>query len=216
MIRQAHSYLVGAVSGAALIAAAVVVFILLLVSTQGFRDLPLVDAGGDESAGIAPARPAVAESPSGAPVGGTGGRSGDADRSASSPRQSDLAAGGAQGTATSPASSGPGAGGGGSDPSPGSASTPASGGGNGAGSAPSGGGNGRAGSGGNGVSGTIADTVNGAVSGVDRALGGALGRAGVTDVTQGVVDGVAGPNSAVGQAVDRTVEAVRGLLGGGR
>ena len=48
MIRQAHSYLAGAVSGAGLIAAAVVVFILLLVSTQGFRDWPIALSADDE------------------------------------------------------------------------------------------------------------------------------------------------------------------------
>ena len=40
MVRQAHTYLVGAVSGTALIAAAVVAFVLL-VSAQAFRDWPL-------------------------------------------------------------------------------------------------------------------------------------------------------------------------------
>ncbi len=40
MIRQAHTYLVGAVSGTALIAAAVATFVML-VSLQALRDWPL-------------------------------------------------------------------------------------------------------------------------------------------------------------------------------
>ena len=212
MIRQAHSYLAGAVSGAALIAAAVIVFILLLVSTQGFRDLPIVDIGGDESASVAPARPA-------APGRLTGTTSttdpGDSDRSVGA-GQGGLATGGDQGGATSPASSSPSAGGGGASPSPGSAPTPSSGIGSGSGSNSSGGGGGSAGNGGDSVSGTVAGAVDDTVNGVGGALGGALGRTGVTDATQGVVDGVAGPDSVVGQTVDGTAGAVRDLLGAGR
>ena len=49
--------------------------------------------------------------------------------------------------------------------------------------------------------------------------GGALGQTGVTQVTEEVVKGVAGPESPVGETVDKTVEKVKetvgGLLGGG-
>jgi len=45
MVRQAHTYLAGAVSGTALIAAAVVAFVLI-VSLQALRDWPLADLGG--------------------------------------------------------------------------------------------------------------------------------------------------------------------------
>ena len=48
MVRQAKSYLVGAMSGAGLIAAAVIAFVLL-VSALVFEDLPVVGltGGGD-------------------------------------------------------------------------------------------------------------------------------------------------------------------------
>ncbi len=212
MIRQAHSYLAGAVSGATLIAAAIVVFILLLVSTQGFRDLPLINVGGSESTAVDSADPAA---PRGSVATSDSGRSaGASNRSASVTRGGGLATDGAEGTATSPAP-GNSAGNGGAGASPGNSSTPTSGGGGGSSSSPSGGG-GSGASAGDTVSGTVADTVNGVVDRVDGALGGALDRTGVTDVTQGAVDGVAGSNSVVGQAVDRTAGAVRDLLGGGR
>jgi trimeric autotransporter adhesin len=212
MIRQAHSYLVGAVSGAVLIAAAVVVFILLLISTQGFRDLPIVGFGGDESASVAPARPL---SPAGsARAGGLAGARNDrSDRSVSVPREDSLSASGTQG-ATSPPSGNPG-GGGGANPSPGSAPIPSSGVGSGSGSNPSDGG-GSAGNSGNSVSGTVVGTANDTVNGVDHTLGGALDRTGITGVTPRVVDGVPGPSSPVGQAVDRTADAVGGLLDSNR
>ncbi len=44
MIRQAHTYLAGAVSGTALIAVAIVAFVLL-VSAQAIRDWPLGGLG---------------------------------------------------------------------------------------------------------------------------------------------------------------------------
>ena len=51
MIRQAHTYLAGAVSGTALVAAAVVAFVLL-VSLQALKDWPLagISVGGGEIA----------------------------------------------------------------------------------------------------------------------------------------------------------------------
>ena len=48
------------------------------------------------------------------------------------------------------------------------------------------------------------------------ALGGTLHESGVTPVTEGVVDGVTGPESPVGKVVDETVGAVGGLLHGDR
>ncbi len=57
MIRQAQTYLVGAVSGTTLIVAAVVAFVLL-ISFQALRDWPLAALGGGDSGGaVAPARP---------------------------------------------------------------------------------------------------------------------------------------------------------------
>ena len=60
----------------------------------------------------------------------------------------------------------------------------------------------------------MTNTVNETVAGVDGALGGGLGEAGVTDVTEKVVNDVAGPESTVGKTVDNTVKTVGGLLGG--
>jgi hypothetical protein len=62
----------------------------------------------------------------------------------------------------------------------------------------------------------ITETVNGTVSTVDQtALGGTLEKTGVTEVTETVVNGVAGPESVVGKTVDGVNETVKGLLGGG-
>ena len=50
MIRQAHTYLAGAVSGTVLIAIAVAIFVML-VSVQAAKDWPLADlVGGDDGA----------------------------------------------------------------------------------------------------------------------------------------------------------------------
>ena len=49
---------------------------------------------------------------------------------------------------------------------------------------------------------------------VDQAVtGGALEDTGVTEVTEEVVNGVAGPESTVGKTVDETVKTVEGVLG---
>jgi len=60
MVRQARNYMVGAMSGAGLIAAAVVVFVVL-VSALVFEDLPVagLGGGGDEPS-VSAARPAAA------------------------------------------------------------------------------------------------------------------------------------------------------------
>jgi hypothetical protein len=62
----------------------------------------------------------------------------------------------------------------------------------------------------------VTGAVNNTVSGVDQTLGGALGDTGVTKATEEVVNGVAGPESTVGETVDKVVETVNGLLGGKR
>src|SRR5260221_9670426 len=61
MIRQAHTYLVSAMSGATLIAIAIAVFVVL-VSAQVFRDWPIaaLGAGGDGTAAVSDAHPAAA------------------------------------------------------------------------------------------------------------------------------------------------------------
>jgi hypothetical protein len=62
----------------------------------------------------------------------------------------------------------------------------------------------------------VTGAVNNTVSGVDQTLGGTLGDTGVTKVTEEVVNGVAGPESTVGETVDKVAETVGGLLGGKR
>lgn len=263
MIRQARRYLLGAVSGATLIAIAIGVFVVL-VSAQVFHDWPLA-ALGDEGSAVAPSRPvAGGEAVKAAAIAaGTAARRGGAD--AGAPRRdrsrgdretaggsvaaaltgagSTETGGGAEAGAGSPASTpaaGPspspasggaaGSAGGGNAPPAGSGGA-GDGSGGGSGSAPGatapdsgdagpgGGSGGSAGASGNAAStaGAVAETVNGTVAQVDeKALGGALGKAGVTEVTESVVDGVAGPESTVGKVVDETVKAVGGLLGGKR
>jgi len=66
------------------------------------------------------------------------------------------------------------------------------------------------------TSGAITGTVNKTVSGVDEATGGVIGSTGVTETTEKVVEGVAGPESTVGHTVDEVVKTVGGLLGGNK
>jgi hypothetical protein len=62
----------------------------------------------------------------------------------------------------------------------------------------------------------VAATVNETVNDVDETVtGGALKEAGVTEVTEGVVNGLVGPESVVGKTVNGLGETVNGLLGGG-
>ena len=64
MIRQAHTYLAGAVSGTVLIAAAVAVFVLL-VSVQAARDWPFAGlVGGDDDASTSSRRGRAVPAPS--------------------------------------------------------------------------------------------------------------------------------------------------------
>ncbi len=240
MIRQAHTYLAGAVSSTALVAAAVVAFVLL-VSLQALKEWPLagIGNGGDDSAVSGPSNPgagsaALSAGTSGpaAAIGPVASGSSARNRNGRSPgARQDLAAAdtaptAATGspTAQAPPSSSPtsqgGSAPGGSSPTGSASSSPASGGGNGGGggSSPSTGG-GPAGSpesGGQTTSGAITGTVNKTVSGVDEATGGVIGSTGVTEVTEKVVEGAAGPESTVGHTVDEVVKTVGGLLGGGK
>jgi hypothetical protein len=62
----------------------------------------------------------------------------------------------------------------------------------------------------------VTEAVNGTVAGVDEnLLGGTLEKTGVTEVTENLVNGVAGPESVVGKTVEGVGEVVGGLLGGG-
>jgi hypothetical protein len=233
MVRQAHTYLAGAVSGTALIAAAVVAFVLL-VSLQALRDWPLAGiAGGGDGSAVSSGRPAAGPGAASAAAAGAGaavvpspgagangnarGLGGRADES-----RQQLGAG-TVGPPPSPASdspagkapaSNPADGGGAASPT--TQSTPSSSGGGG------GGGNGGpvslpgTGGSGGGTSDAVAGAVNNTVSGVDQTLGGALGDTGVTKASEEVVSGVAGPESTVGGIVDKVGETVDGLLPGKR
>lgn len=242
MIRQAHTYLVGAVGGATLIAIAIVVF-AVLVSAQVFRDWPIAalgDSGGETAAvssGKAASGAAAGSGDAGSGGGGSAAASTAAKRRQASGRSGDNAdsvgAGGGVATAdggqgSSDAGAGPGGGagqGGGSEsassPQTPSASSPgdrtdssSSGGG---GPAPPAGGGRSTGGTTPSTSGQVTDAVDNTVSQVDEtALGGTLDSTGATAVTEGVVNGVAGPESAVGKVVDETVGAVGGLLHGDR
>jgi hypothetical protein len=208
MIRQAHAYLAGAVSGTALIAAAVVVFVLL-VSAQAFRDWPIPGLGGsNDRASIttgssakgagAPTASSTSTGAAAAKGGVVGGGSGSTSPTGLAAQQ-DGARGGNSGSANSPAASGTNQGSGSATGGGGNSGSPSNGNGNGTGSSPSA---------------TITGTVNDTVDQVDDSvLGGALQDTGVTHVTQGVVNGVAGPDSTVGQTVDKAAGAVGGLLG---
>jgi hypothetical protein len=87
-------------------------------------------------------------------------------------------------------------------------------------SSSSGGGGGSSGGGSSGGSastptGQVTETVNGTVNKVDETvLGGTLHETGVTEVTEGVVNGVVGPESTVGHVLDETLKGVGGLLNG--
>jgi hypothetical protein len=233
VVRQAHTYLVGAMGGATLIAVAIAVFVVL-VSVQVFRDWPIAALGsGDESAAVSPAHPADGLT-AGATAGPNAGSAASAGSGAANAKRAgngsagggDLGSAGGQGT-TEQGGSGTGTGGqGGSGAgSPnGSSSSPSSPG-AGSGSSSSGGGSsggGSSGGGGGNTSGTtsspsgqVTETVNDTVSKVDEsALGGTLDESGVTGVTEGAVEGVVGPESTVGKAVDETAGAVGGLLPG--
>jgi len=230
MIRQAHTYLAGAVSGTALIAAAVVAFVML-VSIQALRDWPLagISLGGDDNAASAPSSTGgTPASQAGQASGGpSAGAAGSAAGSRSSGPAEDRAAGTqgtrvATGAAPTAAADSPVA----ESPTSNPATPGAANGSSPSGSANTGSRDGGSGSGSNGPlnggpvgsvtqspSGAATGTVNNTVSGVDEATGGVVGSTGVTKVTEEAVNNVAGPESAVGQTVDETVKSVGGLLG---
>jgi hypothetical protein len=233
MIRQAHTYLAGAVSGSALIAAAIVAFVLL-VSFQALKDWPLAGIGGGGESSVSNGQPVqgTAGGPGAAATGAAAGTAASAGAIARNGRganggQPAVAQQGGQPTAgtsplptlpaSEPPSSTPAAGDSPGAPAPPSASSnPSAGGGSGgSGSAPPKGSSASGGGSGQSTSGAVTETVNDTVSGVDKTVGGALNEAGVTKVTEGVVNGAAGPESPLGETIDKTVEAVGGLLGGG-
>lgn len=224
MIRQAHTYLVGAMSGVTLIAIAIAVFVVL-VSAQVFRDWPIAAlGGGDETGAVSKAQPAAGSGAgvaagSGAEAGSpgangarkAGGPAANAGGGSVSTDTVEVASGGSHGA--EPAGSG--GKGAGSESSPAQGPGPS---GRSAGSNPAGSGGGSGGGGGgtssnttSSTSGQITGTVNSTVSQVDEtALGGTLNNTGVAGVTEGVV----GPESTVGHVVDETAGAAGGLLYG--
>ncbi|HEU4392081.1 MAG TPA: hypothetical protein VFR04_00440 [Solirubrobacterales bacterium] len=234
MIRQAHTYLVGAMGGATLIAIAIAVFVVL-VSAQVFRDWPLaaLGDGGSEGAGVSKAEPAGTTGP-GAGADSSSGPGSPANGAANGGGQTRAelrenggsvaagggigGAGGGSGDAAAPGDPGGGQGGSGANGSPQATNPSSASGSNGPSGAGSGGkGGGDSGSATSSPSGQVTQTVNETVNKVDEtALGGALENSGVTGVTEGVVNGVAGPESTVGKVVDGAADAVGGLLSGNR
>jgi hypothetical protein len=227
MIRQAHTYMVGAVSGATLIVVAIAVFVLL-VSAQVFRDWPIAALGdsGGGSVGVADAR-----STSAAP-GATRHAAAETAKPATATVAANNNAGGGKAagedakagtidstTAASTVHAGAGpeeAGGGGGSPTASAPTTepPAAKQAAGSGASGSGGGSGSgSGSTATTASGKVTETVNNTVGAVDETVTeGALESTGVTGVTEEVVNGVVGPESPVGKVVDETVGVVEGLL----
>jgi len=243
MVRQAHTYLVGAMSGATLIAAAIAVFVVL-VTAQVFQDWPIagLGGGGEDSASVAGGRSSDSGAGDGAAANGAasgaGGaaaanHTGDRKRPAANPISTDAPGGrtiqpggsvpgGEPGTGTEAGGGAPQNGG--ASPAPqGSPAATGSGGGAGGGGGGTGGGGGGGGAGAGSGSGTggsgsstsesVANTVNETVHGLDQTVtGGALEKTGVTGVTEGVVEGVVGPESTVGKVVDEATGVVGGLL----
>lgn len=231
MVRQARKYLMGALSGASLIAIAIVVFVAL-VTTQVFTDWPIAALGKGGNGSVSDSRAVEAGSTAtGAETsGGTGGGvnatgttgAGGGGGGKASPKQGgggggQLGGGGGGGEETGTG------GGGGSTPEAapgGGGSTPAGGEGASGSSGSTSGGSG-SGSGGGGEtttastpSGKVTSTVNETVHQADETVtGGTLEQTGVTQTTEEVVNGVAGPESTVGKAVDETVGTLEGTLG---
>jgi hypothetical protein len=229
MVRQAHTYLVGAMSGATLIAAAIATFVVL-VSVQVFEAWPIagLDGGGNEGTS-SPAR--QSDAGSGAANNAAANGAGATAGSGAVTKAAGKTAGPGSDTVSTAAPGDnafqPGGGAPGGEPAPGGgqndAAAPTSHGGDGAAAADSGGGGGSAGGeeggaatgGGSGssTSGTVANSLNETVNQVDQTVtGGALEKTGVTGVTEEVVNGVLGPESAVGQVVDGVTGTVGGLL----
>lgn len=229
MIRQARNYLLGAVSGASLIAAAVVAFVLL-VSAQVFEDWPLADlVGGGDEAAVSVAEPAAAGSgaaggaTAAAGKAGAGGGAGAAGKGGTGGNGANATGGGGiggsgqQGGAGGQGGAETGGGGGGGS-APGQAPGGSSGGSTGTASNGGGGGGGGGEAGGGSTTTTTSakatGTVNETVNQVDQTVtGGALEDSGVTQATEEVVNSVAGPESPVGKVVDETVGTVDGILG---
>lgn len=222
MVRQAHAYLVSAISGATVIAIAIVAFVVL-ISAQFFRDWPIAAlGGGDEKAALSEASavssrggPAVAvaktvnpgATATGAGATGRGGNpaGGGSTRAAPPQPNSSIGSSAPPVTASEPVGGGPESDGDrgstGSSPSnPPSPSTPASN----SSPAPSsgGGGNATSGSGGSGNSGTSGGSKSGSGNVVEEVVGPVTGGGGST-------------SAKVTETVNETVNSVDETVTGG-
>jgi len=230
MVKQARNYMVGAMSGAGLIAAAVVAFVLL-VSALVFEDLPVLGlGGGGNEASVSANEPAAAPGAVAGATTGPGARAAGAAAGGAGSAKGDGAAGGpgdqgAQGVRgggqQSPAGGATttGSGGSGGDSAPVATTSSSGESGGGATGSASGGGSGGSGAGGgtttSSPSAQVTNTVNETVNQVDQTVtGGALEATGGTGTTEEVVNGVAGPESAAGKVVDETAKTVEGVVGG--
>jgi hypothetical protein len=235
MVRQAHTYLVGAMSGATLIAAAIAVFVVL-VTAQVFQDWPIagLGGGGEDSASVSGGRSSGSGAGDGVAANGAVSGAGGAaaanhphggKRAAANPISTDSpggrtiqpggsAPGSEPGTGTETGGGAAQNGGGSPAPQGSTAATGSGGGGTGGAGGGAGAGSG-SGSGGSGssTSESVANTVNETVNGLDQTVtGGALEKTGVTGLTEGVVEGAVGPESTVGKVVDEATGVVGGLL----
>jgi hypothetical protein len=212
-----------------------------LGSGDGQAAVSSADAVGSDTAPGAPKTVAPGGAGATAPEAGGGERPGGGDRTAAPQDDTGVGSNAPPVTSSEPvapaeAGNGPSSG---SDPSESPApaesnSSPSSGGGSATSAATgsSGGGGSKSGSSGSGsgpgkvaeevaepvtggsTSAKVTETVNETVNSVDEtATGGALKEAGVTGLTEEVVNGAAGPESVVGKTVDEAGKAVGGLLG---
>jgi hypothetical protein len=260
MVRQAHNYLVGALSGVTLIGIAIAVFVVL-VSAQVFHDWPIAALSShSDASSVAPAKalPGVDQTADTAPTGTTAGtahpnaaKAGAATvaptakrahphhaaaTDATGPATVVEAAPTAAGDETSGGNSGsrssqPSASTNSSSSTPSSNSGSSSGGSTGSSSSGSSGtATSSSGSTGNGGSTTtpppttaatkplseaVVEAADGTVGAVNEVTGGTLEKAGVTQVTEEVVNGLAGPESLVGKTVNGVGETLNKVLGGG-
>ncbi|HEX4730969.1 MAG TPA: hypothetical protein VH299_06845 [Solirubrobacterales bacterium] len=263
MVRQAHNYLVGALSGVTLIGIAIAVFVVL-VSAQVFHDWPIaaLSSHNDQSS-VAPAKalPGVDQTADTAPTGTTArpahpnaAKAGAATAAPAAKRThrhhatstdttgpatvveaaptaaGDETSGGNSGSRSSQPSSSTNS----SSSTPSSNSGSSSGGSSGSSSSSSSGSGSTAtgSSGSTGGSGSttttppttaatkplseaVVETADGTVGAVNEVTGGTLEKAGVTQVTEEVVNGLAGPESLVGKTVNGVGETLNKVLGGG-
>jgi hypothetical protein len=225
MIRQARAYMVGAMSGASLIAVAIAVFVLL-VSTQVFGDWPVAGLlGGGEEPGVSKVKEATAPvegSAAGPAKAGAAGTTAGGNRAAGAEGGGAAGVGNDQGGSGAPASGegGSAGGGGGAGGEEGSAPEGGSGGGSGGNGAASGGGGGGSGAGSAPTTTTTTSSPSSKVTGAvdetvhhvdETATDGALEESGVTETTEEAVNGVAGSESPVGKVVDETAKSAEGV-----